>query len=382
MRANGVRFEFTVGKLVDADKIEANQKYALTGGGAVRIEHEGVGLVANLFAAANRAGVEIHYDSPAHTLIMSGDHARGVRVRKESGFVDYFGAVVLACGGFEASPEMRQQYLGTGWDLVKVRGSRFNTGVMLREALNAGAQAYGHWGGCHASPLDADAPPVGNLAMTDKLSRYSFPYGLLVNRSGQRFVDEGEDQVWLTYAKTGAAIRSQPEGIAFQIFDQKTIHLLEPRYSTGVPVQSETIGGLAEALGINSEALERTVSEFNGATRSGEFEPFAKDCLSTRPGLNIPKSNWAQPIDRPPFVAYRVTCGITFTYGGVRIDESARVLNREGKPLAGLYATGEITGGFFFHNYPGGAGLMRGSVFGQIAGEMAALFAAADRSVS
>lgn len=372
MRGQGVRFELTVGKLLDPEKLASNEAYKLPPGGAVRIENEGIGLMDNLFAAVEKAGVEIWYDSPAHDLISIGDHVVGVRVRKDDRFVNVHGAVVLACGGFEASPEMRQQYLGEGWDLVKVRGSRFNSGVMLRRALDAGAQAYGHWGGCHASPLDADAPPVGDLRLTDKLSRYSYPYAILVNVAGERFVDEGEDEVWLTYAKTGSLIRQQPRALAFQIFDQKTIHLLEPRYRTGTPTTAPTIGELAEKLGIRRDALVRTVEEFNAATCDGAFDPFSRDGLTTRRGLVPPKSNWAQSIDQPPFVAYRVTCGITFTYGGLRIDKEARVINREGKPMPGLFATGEIAGGFFFHNYPAGAGLMRGTVFGRIAGSTAA----------
>lgn len=372
MRDHGVRFELTVGKLHDPDKVPSNGALQLPPGGAVRIEHEGVGLMENLFAAVEKAGIEVWYDSPAHDLITSGDHVVGVRIRKADGFVDVHGPVVLACGGFEASPEMRRQYLGEGWDLVKVRGTRFNTGTMLCRALDAGAQAYGHWGGCHASPLDADAPAAGDLRLTDKLSRYSYPYGILVNVDGRRFVDEGENEVWLTYAKTGSLIRQQPQAVAFQIFDQKTIHLLEPRYGTGTPITAPTVGELAEKLGIRREALERTVAEFNAASGDGAFDPFVMDGLATRPGLVPPKSNWAQSIDRPPFVAYRVTCGITFTYGGLRIDEQARVINREGKPMPGLFATGEISGGFFFHNYPAGAGLMRGAVFGRIAGEAAA----------
>ena len=372
MHDRGVKFELTVGKLLDPNNMDSTRTYQLTPGGAVRVQHEGVGLMDNLFSAVEQAGIEVWYDAPAHDLIGSGDHVLGVRVRRGESFIDVHGTVILACGGFEANPEMRQQFLGPGWDLVKVRGSRFNSGAMLRRALDAGAQSYGHWGGCHASPLDADAPPVGDLRLTDKLSRYSYPYAILVNVDGQRFVDEGENDVWLTYAKTGSAIRQQPQALAFQIFDQKTVHLLERRYSTGTPIEASTIVELANKLGVNSAALTRTVEEFNAATRGGAFDPFKKDGLGTASELRPPKSNWAQSIETAPFVAYRVTCGITFTYGGVRIDEEARVLNRENRPMPGLYATGEIAGGFFFHNYPAGSGLMRGSVFGRIAGENAA----------
>lgn len=372
MRDQGVAWELSVGKLVDPHKIGPGQRYALPPGGALRAVEEGVGLIEDLFRAAEAAGVEIWYEAPAADLIWEGSTVRGVRIRRQDRIEEVSGQVILASGGFEANPEMRRRYLGSGWDLVKVRGTQFNMGTMLTRALLSGAQPAGHWGGCHAVPLDADAPPVGELQLTDKLSRYSYPYGITVNVRGKRFIDEGEDEVWLTYAKTGWAVRDQPRALAFQIFDQKTIHLLEPRYVTGTPVEADSLRGLAERLQIDARGLERTVHEFNAAVETGEFDPFSKDGLHTAPGYSPPKSNWAQSIDAPPFIAYPVTCGITFTYGGLKIDTAARVLDTEDRPMPGLYATGEITGGFFYHNYPAGSGLTRGAVFGRIAGREAA----------
>ena len=372
MRDHGVEWELAIGKLVDPSKLGPDETYVLPPGGALRSVHEGVGLVACLFRAVEEAGIDVWYDAPAQGFLTAGSTVTGVRVRQRDAMVDVRGTVVLASGGFEANPEMRRRYLGGGWDLVKVRGTRFNMGTMLREALEIGGQPAGHWGGCHAVPLDVNAPPVGDLARTDKTSRYSYPYGILVNIEGVRFVDEGENQVWLTYAKTGEAIRAQPRATAVQIFDQRTLHLLEPRYSTGDPIQADSIRELAEMLGIPPRKLEQTVETYNAAVPDGEFDPFRLDGLSTDETLSPPKSNWATPIDQPPFVAYQVTCGITFTYGGLKIDERAQVLDTEGVPMPGLYATGEITGGFFFHNYPAGSGLMRGAVFGRIAGESAA----------
>ena len=380
MRDVGVHWELTVGKLVDPDKIDPNETYILPAGGAVRVVHEGIGLTDDLFAAVEAAGIDVWYGSPATELLLEGAHVKGVRVSAEDRFIDVEGVVVLASGGFEANPEMRLRYLGDGWDLVKVRGSRFNMGTMLSQALDAGAQPSGHWGGCHASPLDADAPDVGDLRLTDKMSRYSYPYSLLVNIEGNRFVDEGSDEVWLTYAKTGAAIRAQTQALGFQIFDQKTIHLLEPRYSTGTPVEADTLPELAEKLGINGAQLEKTVADFNQATKEGKFDPFNKDGLRADPEGQPSKSNWAIPLDSPPYVVYRVTCGITFTYGGLKIDEHAQVIDKAGRPMRGLYATGELAGDFFYHNYPAGAGLMRGAVFGRIAGREAAQLAAGSAS--
>ncbi len=371
MRDRGVEWELTADKLWDPDKIDPSRTYSLPPGAAVRAVGEGVGLMERLFAAVERNGIEVWYDAPAHGLVMTGSAVEGVRVRRRDRFEDVRGAVVLACGGFEANPEMRLRYLGEGWDLVKVRGTRFNMGTMLRRALEADAQPAGHWGGAHATPIDAAAPPTGDLALTDKMSRYSYPYAILVDRGGDRFVDEGEAQVFLTYAKTGAAIRSREGGVAFQVFDQRTIHLLEPRYATGTPVQADTLDQLAARLGMPAARLARTVAGYNdsvSADADARFDPFTTDGVSASPPGQPRKSNWALRVDRPPYVAYAVACGITFTYGGLKVDATAHVLDTEGRPMDGLYAAGEITGDFFYFNYPGGAGLMRGAVFGRIAG--------------
>lgn len=376
MRDVGVQFELTTEKFIDAAVIASGEKFTLTPGGAMRAIEEGVGLVQNLLDAAETAGIEVRYNAPVHKLLTSGSSVLGVQVRRKDSFEDIEGVVVLACGGFEANPEARMRYLGPGWDLVKVRGTRFNLGNVLFETLAAGAAPSGHWGGCHASPQDLHAPATGDLALTDKMSRYSYPYGVLVNMLGERFVDEGEEQYLKTYAKTGAAINAQPQARAVQIFDQKTLHLLEPRYDTGTPVTADTVAELADLVGIDAEALERTIDEFNAATPEGEFDPFSKDGLTTGGQVVPSKSNWALPIDKPPFVAYEVACGITFTYGGLKVDTESRVLDQVGVPMPGLYATGEIAGGFFYHNYAGGSGLMRGAVCGRIAGTNAAQDAA------
>lgn len=366
MRDKGVRWELATRKFVGKQHLSQAQPYVLPPGGAVRAVHEGIGLTDDLFAAVEATGIEVWYDSPAHELITEGSSVLGVRVRRPGEFVELRGQVILASGGFEANPEMRLRYLGTGWDLVKVRGSRFNKGTMLDQALRAGAQAVGHWGGCHATPVAADAPAEGDLAITDKTGRHSYPYGLLVNAHGRRFVDEGEQYYMKTYAKTGAAIRAQPNAWAAQVFDQKTLPYLQPRYSTQEPAVADTIDELATLLGLAPEALRSTVEEFNAGTPddAAAFDPTIEDGLATS-GVVPPKSNWALRLDSPPYVAYPVTAGITFTYGGLRVDTEARVLDNEGRPMTGLFATGEITGGFFYDNYPAGAGLMRGAVFGR-----------------
>ncbi|MCC6438396.1 MAG: FAD-dependent tricarballylate dehydrogenase TcuA [Acidimicrobiales bacterium] len=376
MRDRGVRWELVTDKLFDPAKIPAGTTYAVPPGGAVRATNEGIGLMYDLFNAVEAAGIDVWYDAPVQQLRMEGSRCVGVQVRRGDRFEDVgAGAVVLGCGGFESNPELRLRYLGPGWDLVKVRGTRFNMGHVLMQALAAGAAPAGHWGGAHASPLDAHAPDVGELSLTDRMSRYSYPYCLLVDRNGNRFVDEGEDEVWLTYAKTGWAIRAQQGARAWQIFDQKTIHLLEPRYSTGTPVEAGSLEDLAAKLGINQRGLLETVARFNAScaeAAGAAFDPFHKDGLAAHPAEQPAKSNWAQPIDTAPYVAYAVTCGITFTYGGLKIDRTARVIDTVGQPMGGLFATGEIAGGFFFHNYAAGSGLMRGATFGRIAGARAA----------
>jgi len=378
MAGKGVRWELTVGKLISPENLPEGEQYVLPPGGALRSYNEGVGLMEDLFAAVDRAGIEVWYDSPVLELVMDGTDCRGVVVKGPDGQVEVRGVVVLAAGGFEANPQMRQRWLGPGWDLVKVRGSRFNMGAVLAAALDSGAQPTGHWGGCHAVPLDADAPPVGDLRLTDKMSRYSYPYALLINREGDRFVDEGSNQVWMTYAKTGQTIRAQSGAWAFQLFDQKTLHLLESRYSTGTPVVADTLAELADKLGVDADAMTATVEAFNAACPDGAFDAFRLDGLKAAPEGQPVKSNWAQRIDSGPFVAYPVTCGITFTYGGLRIDPDGRVLDVAGRVMPNLFATGEITGGFFYHNYPAGAGLMRGAIWGRIAGAQAAAVAAGE----
>lgn len=374
MRDHGVPWEITIGKFVkDLSTITEVNPYFIPAGGVVRAIGEGVGLVESLFASAEKAGVQLWYDTQAQDLIEVDGAILGVRGSRGGRTFELRGEVVLASGGFESNPEMRTRYLGPDWDLVKVRGTAYNTGRLLERALGTGARAAGHWSGCHAAPVDEFAPDFGDLSRTDKTARYSYPYGILVNSNGERFVDESEDHYYKTYAKTGAAILHQPGGVAYQIFDQQVLQFLQPRYETSPPVVADTIGELAERIGVNSAVLEGTVERFNKAVpTTPEFDPHRLDGRSTGSEVQPCKSNWAMPLDQPPFVAYPVTCGITFTYGGLGITDHAHVQRALGGEIAGLYATGEITGGFFYHNYPAGAGLMRGAVFGRIAGREAA----------
>ena len=258
--------------------------------------------------------------------------------------------------------------------MAKVRGTPHNTGEVLRAALAHGAQAYGHWSGCHAIQWDAGAPPTGDRELTNRYSRQSYPVAIVVNADDERFIDEGADFRNYTYAKYGAEVLRQPQGIAAQIFDARTVEMLRTidyEAPGATRVDADTLAELAEGLGIDAARLERTVAEFNAAIRPGDFDPTIKDGKRTE-GIEPPKSNWALPVEQPPFTAFPVTCGITFTFGGVRVDDGARVLDTAGRPLPGLFAAGELVGGLFFHNYPGGSGLTAGAVYGRRAGYAAA----------
>jgi tricarballylate dehydrogenase len=276
-------------------------------------------------------------------------------------------AVILACGGFESNPEMRARYLGQNWDLVKVRGTRYNTGDGIKMATDIGASPFGHWSGCHASVIDAEAAAVE--AATDESTRYSYPYSVMINMNGERFVDEGEDFQVYTYAKTGRRILAQPGQIAYQVYDQKTVPLLRSTYMRARPIVANTIEELADGLGVDRARLRRTIDQFNQAVAPTPFDSTKRDGKCTT-GLNVDKSNWASPIDSPPYQAYAVACGITFTYGGLKINPQCGVLNADDDAIPGLWAAGELTGGFFYHNYPSGSGLMRGAITGHVsAGE-------------
>ena len=271
---------------------------------------------------------------------------------------------------------MRTRYLGPGWELAKVRGTQFNTGDGINMALNIGAQSAGHWSGCHSVAWDLNSPAYGDRNIADLFQKHSYIFGLIVNVNGDRFVDEGADFRNYTYAKYGREILNQPQRAAFQIFDQKTSHLLRDEYFINqvTKFEANTIAELAQGLDIDPDGLEKTIDKYNSSVQDGEFNPTILDNKHTK-GIIPPKSNWAQKIDQPPYTGYAVTCGITFTFGGLKINSNSQVIDNADLPIIGLYASGEIVGGIFYNNYPGGSGLMNGAVFGKISGENAANFA-------
>jgi tricarballylate dehydrogenase len=358
-----------------ADVFRKGDKILFGGGGmAFQARGGGAGLSDRGFALSTERGIDLRYNTKASNLLVDPKgKVSGVVVQNKDGFQEIkSNAVILGCGGFEANPAMRCQYLGKNWDLCKVRGTPCNTGEMLKAAMEHGAAPVGHWGGCHACFIDAEAPQPADRAMLDRTRRIYHPFSIVVNTQAERFLDEGEDVFTLTYAKFGQYCLQQPHRIAYQIFDAKTRPVIEEYYLTGRCVEANSIQELAEELGIDAKRLVRTVEEFNAAVRQpNEFQPGEKDGNSTV-GIHPVKSNWAIKMNTPPYVAYATCCGITFTYGGIQVNRESQVLNTEGEVIPGLYACGEIVGGLFYHNYPGGTGLTRGAVMGRIAGHNAA----------
>jgi tricarballylate dehydrogenase len=373
MRDKGVRFIPIYGR--QAFKIDG--KFKFWGGLTVEAVGGGPGLIKMLTEAATKRGIGIRYETRALSLVYDGVRVEGVRIRHQGAESELHSkSVVLACGGFESNSEWRTRYLGPGWDLAKVRGTRFNTGDGIRMALDIGASPCGNWSGCHAVQWEMNAPEFGDLAVGDQFQKHSYPFAILVNATGKRFVDEGADFRNYTYAKYGRVVLEQPGQFAWQIFDQKVKHLQRDEYKIRqiTKVVANTIEEFAHKLeGVNAEQFLKSIAEYNKAVRSDiPFNPNVKDGRHTE-GLAVNKSNWANTIDQPPFQAYQISCGITFTFGGLRIQpKTAQVVDLNLDPIAGLYAAGEIIGGIFYFNYPGGTGLTSGAVFGRTAGAGAA----------
>jgi tricarballylate dehydrogenase len=371
MQQQGVRFLPLYGR----QSFEVDGKVRFWGGLTVEAWGGGPGLVDSLTDIARRQGVNIRYGERVRELMTRQGTVTGVRTDSARGSEAFHAdAVILACGGFESSTTWRTRYLGPGWDLAKVRGTRFNTGDGLEMAMAIGAAPRGHWSGCHAVAWDLNAPEYGDLEVGDNFQKHSYPLGILVNNRGERFLDEGADFRNFTYARYGSEILRQPGQAAWQIFDARVADLLRDEYRIRqvTRFQADSIEALAQKLeDVDSQGLARTVSEYNAAVMTEvPFDPAVKDGRGTR-GLTVPKSNWANQLLEPPFSAYGVTCGITFTFGGLHVDADARVLDQAGEPISGLFAAGELVGGLFYFNYPGGSGLTSGSVFGRIAGRQA-----------
>ena len=375
MKTKGIRFEpMYKGQ---SQKIDGRVKFF--GGQVCNFWGGGPELSPGLFRAVEKAGIPVLYETTATSLLYEHGKVAGVVAEAdgEKGEIRSR-AVVLACGGFESNAEMRARYLGPGYDLAKVRGTQYNNGAGIRMALDIGAMPAGHWSGAHAVGWDRNAPAFGDRAVGDGFQKHSYTFSIMVNARGERFVDEGADFRNFTYAKYGHVVQQQPGMFAWQVFDQKVEHLLRDEYRIRqvTKVVANSIGELAGKLdGVDAGGFLATVAEYNKAVQQRiPFSPVVKDGRGTA-GLKISKSNWANTIDTPPFQAYAVTCGVTFTFGGVKISPDTNVQNVGGRNIPGLYAAGEMVGGLFYFNYPSGSGLVSGAVFGRLAGTSAARYA-------
>ncbi|KAF7365352.1 FAD/NAD(P)-binding domain-containing protein [Mycena venus] len=352
------------------------------GGMVLCTDDGGKGLIAAHQRALAKAKVDVWFNCPALEITTENGAVSGVVVQKDGEKIHLRSrAVVLAAGGFESNPQLREKHLGPGWERAippPLEPARLATGLA--------AIALAVW--CVG---DADAPKDGGeRILTNQFTKSGYPLGIMVNSAGKRFVDEGEDYRNYTYAKFGRAIQNQPGSYVFQVWDSKTIGMLrKEEYGDGIvkKIFADTLEDLAEKLAANGLEAKgefvQTVNEFNEAVKSYQAEnldsawnPAVKDGMSTQSSnkqLSLPKSNWALTIDKPPFMAVKVACGITFTFGGVAIDpDTAGVISEKtSTTIPGFFATGEMVG-LFHGNYPGGSGLMAGAVFGRRAGQAAA----------
>jgi tricarballylate dehydrogenase len=362
MKALGARFQAALRGTLHLSRTNA---FFLGGGKA---------LMNSYYAAAERLGVEICYDAEVVALgieagewrsatVLTAERSREIRAR----------AVVLASGGFEANLDWLREAWGDAARNFIVRGTPYNTGAILKMMLDAGAQPIGDPRECHAVAIDGRAPKFDGGIAT-RLD--SVPFGIVVNRAGERFYDEGEDFWPKRYAIWGKLVAREPDQIAYSIVDAKVSDRFIP--SMFPPLAAQSVGELAMKLGVPAARLEQTVAEFNAAVRPGAFDHTRLDGCRTA-GLRPDKTNWAQRLDTPPFWGYPLRPGITFTYLGVRVDERARVLAQTGAPFANVYAAGEImAGNVLRRGYVAGIGMTIGTVFGRIAGESAARHAAAN----
>ncbi|KIW35263.1 precorrin 3B synthase CobZ [Cladophialophora immunda] len=391
---NGVRFQLSFNR----QAYEVNGRFKFWGGLHLKTQDGGKGLIEDYLQMARRQKIALSFNTALTGLSVEANgrvNATVHRDRKEHTIKA--GAVILAAGGFEASPRLRCQYLGPGWDMALVRGTPFNTGDCLEIAMrDVSALAAGNWSGCHSVAWDANADPnTGDRLASNEYTKSGYPLGVMINTQGKRFVDEGVDLRNYTYAIFGRAILAQPESVAFQVWDSRTSPWLrteEYREERVERITANTIEELADKCaqrGLrNRESFISTLREYNEAVYAHRQEhptatwnPAIKDGLSTQSStkkLALAKSNWALPIDQGPFLAVKVSCGVTFTFGGLSVNpETAQLksaVTREGIP--GVYCIGEMLGGLFYSNYPGGSGLTSGAVFGRRAGKAAAQWAA------
>jgi tricarballylate dehydrogenase len=333
----------------------------------------GAAIVETLTQHVEELGVPILYETTAQRLVMGEDGLlAGLEVRGPDGRLRQLGAkaVIIAAGGFEGNPEMMTQYIGRNAVHIPpiAKGGWYNKGEGIRMALEVGARPAGQWDAFHAEPVDPRSSKSEAVVM-------AFPYGILVNKEGERFLDEGAGTVDEIYESVARTIFYDQDQVAYLIIDRKLFEIPEYRRAIQTdqePYRADTIADLAENIGVNSQTLARTVSAYNEAAAAdpSNFDPFRPDGLATRGGLKPPKSNWARPIDEPPYLAYPIICSVVFTFGGIATNERAEVLSSTSSLIPGLYAAGEAAG-LYYSKYPGSTSVLRCLTFGKIAGHCA-----------
>jgi len=361
----GVRFDFLPGYFITT----CTSRLGPVGGG--------LALVEALAGWAEKNGADFYYRTTARELLRDTSGAiTGVRAtNQDARLIDLRApATVLACGGFEGNPEMLTQYLGPRARYIRpvARGGYYNKGEGLRMALAVGASTSGDFSQIHAEPLDPRSGAPEPIVLV-------FSYGVLINKRGERFIDEAPSTVDATYESITRVIHEQPEGIAWAVFDARIDDVPNWRRSVRSdqpPIRANSIAELAAALGVDAITLQATLDTYNNACGNGTFDALRTDGLATGEGYRPRKSNWARPIDRAPFMAYPIICGNCFTFGGLKVNTRSQVLNTDGDPIPGLYAAGE-TIGLYYGTYTGATSVLRGIVFGRLAGVESAQFARA-----
>ncbi|KAH7360210.1 flavoprotein subunit of succinate dehydrogenase/fumarate reductase [Rhexocercosporidium sp. MPI-PUGE-AT-0058] len=389
----GVRFQLSFNR--QAYKVDG--RYKFWGGLCLKTEDGGRGLIQDHQNAAARHGITVLYQTAAEKINLDPETGgfKSLLVDQKGRKVSIIAkALILAAGGFESNPRMRAQYLGPGWDLAHVRGTPYNTGECLEMAMrDIAAKQAGQWSGCHSVAWDANSPQnSGDREISNEFTKSGYPFGVTINSQGSRFFDEGSDIRNYTYAKFGKAILAQPQGVAFQVWDSQTIKWLrdeEYRDEIVDKIRGDSIEDLAKKCAMkgleNPGGFVTTLKSYNEAVynhraekgREVKWDPAVKDGLGTQSSktqLSVPKSNWALPLDKGPFMAIKVGCGVTFTFGGLAVDSktSGVISNLTDKVVPGVFCAGEMLGGLFYENYPGGSGLTSGAVFGRKAGIRAA----------
>jgi len=329
----------------------------------------GLALVETLAAEAEKRGVRFFYETAAQKLLQDeiGNVAGVSAIGPDGRRLALRGsAVVLACGGFEGNPEMLARYIGAQARYIRpvARGGYYNKGEGIRMALEIGAAPCGDYSSFHAEPLDPRSGATEPVIM-------AINYGILANKLGERFTDEAPVTIDAAYEAITRVILEQPSGIAYLILDAGIEDIAGWRRSIRSdqpPITAQSIEELAAKIEVGAVALTHTVDRYNKACRPGAFNPFALDGLRTDESLSPVKSNWARPLSKPPFLAYPIICGNCFTFGGLKVNHYAQVLTADGVPIPGLYAAGE-TIGLYYGAYTGATSVLRGAVFGRLAGK-------------